>query len=459
MANEEDDKLHADKLLTPAAREAFAADEPPAGFAERVAAAWGKEQAARPPRRRGLSIAIGALTLAAAAAMLFWLRLPPPPASSGERDVAERSTLELGRRAIAVAESGAALSWKVAPDGAARVEQRAGDVFYRVEKGGPFVVSTAAGDVTVLGTCFRVEVRAMDRKAVMAAGAGALAATTILVSVYEGRVLLANEHGRVELAAGERGSAPGVSAPSRASATDAAKKAAALAATPLPPPAAGATREELLKRDAEQRDELAKLRSQVAALEASAIGPSDRKQGDSFFNPSKDELLQMAKECKLKWDSPSLSLTPETMSDKDATALGANDEERRQYNKVLADFNAKTLASLRALYVEVTGDKAGADTLTPQAMETEIRSKVPDTTMQEAMWRLSHERAGLPVPPEDPRNIPAAERFLRIATGTGDEFERELGAAIGPDRARAFRSEHGGWGSRSVSSSDCPPGR
>jgi len=457
MANDEDDKL-----LTDRQREAFLADEPPAGFAERVAGAWDKERAARPPRRRGISIAIGAATLAAAAAMLLWLRLPAAPSLRGEREVAARETLELGRRALAVAEPGAALSWNIASDGAAHVEQRAGDVFYRVEKGGPFVVSTAAGDVTVLGTCFRVEVRPMekmDKKAMMAATAGALAATTILVSVYEGRVLLANEHGRVELAAGDRGSAPNADAPSRVSATEAAKKAAALAAAPLPPPAAGATREELLKRDAEQRDELAKLRAHVAALEANAIGPSDRKPGDSFFNPSKDELLQMAKECKLKWDSPSLSLTPETMSDKTASELGVSDEERRQYNKVLADFNAKTLASLRALYLEVTGDKTGADTLTPQAMETEIRSKVPEATMAEAMWRLSHERAGLPVPPEDPRNVPAAERFLRIATGTGDEFERELGAAIGPDRARALRAEHGGWGSRSVSSSDCPPGR
>ena len=154
MANDEDDKL-----LTEREREAFAADEPPAGFAERVAGAWQKERAARPPRRRGLSIAIGAATLAAAAAMLLWLRLPPVPAARGDREVAERSTLELGRRAIAVAESGAALSWSIASDGAAHVDQRAGDVFYRVEKGGPFVVSTTAGDVTVLGTCFRVEVR------------------------------------------------------------------------------------------------------------------------------------------------------------------------------------------------------------------------------------------------------------------------------------------------------------
>jgi hypothetical protein len=456
MANDEDDQL-----LTEAQRNAFVADEPPAGFAERVAGAWDEERTTRPPRRRGFSIVVGALTLAAAAAMLLWLRLPPAATATGDREVSERTSFEVGRRATAVAEPGAALSWRVATDGTARVEQRAGDVFYRVEKGGPFVVSTTAGDVTVLGTCFRVEVQAMDRKAVMAAGAGALAATTILVSVYEGRVLLANEHGRVEVAAGERGAAHGGSTPSRSDAAEAAKKLAALqaAAAPLPPPAAGASRDELLKRDTAQREELAKLRAQVAALESSSIAPYDRKSGEAFFNPSKDELLAMAKECKLKWDSPSLSLTPETMGDKTAHELGVSDEERRQYNHVMSEFDAKMIAQLRALYVEVTGDKAGADTLTPQAMETEIRSKVPDAVAQDAYWRLSHERAGLVAAPADARNAPAIERFLRLETSAGDEFERELGGAIGPDRARALRSEHGGWGSRSVSSSDCPAGR
>jgi hypothetical protein len=51
------------------------------------------------------------------------------------------------------------------------------------------------------------------------------------------------------------------------------------------------------------------------------------------------------------------------------------------------------------------------------------------------------------------------ERFLRLETSAGDSYERELGAAIGPDRAHALRAGSGGWGSRWVSGSDCPPGR
>ncbi|MGZ3441839.1 MAG: hypothetical protein ACXVDD_20105 [Polyangia bacterium] len=458
--NEEEEE----KRLTAEERAAFGAAEPPAGFAERVVGAWQKERAAAAatarPRRRGLSLAVGGLTLAAAAVMLLWLRPPPSPTGgerAGDHQVGERTTFHVGGRATAVAEAGSALSWRVTPGGEARVQQSAGDVFYRVEKGGPFVVSTAAGDVTVLGTCFRVEVQPMDKKAAMAAGVGALAATMILVSVYEGRVLLANERGRTELAAGERGTAQGAGAPARLAA-EMAKSVARIAAQ-LPPPAAGATREELLKRDADQREELARLRAEVQAMESRAVEPFDRKAGDAYFNPPKDELLQMAKECKLKWDAPPLSLTPETMSDKLAQESGVSDEERRQFNRVTAEFDQRMIAQLRALYVEVTGDKAGADSLTPQAMETEIRSKVPDAMAQEAYWRLSHERAGLIAPSTDTHTASPMERFLRLETSAGDSYERELGAAIGPARAHALRAGNGGWGSRWVSGSDCPPGR
>ena len=45
---------------------------------------------------------------------------------------------------------------------------------------------------------------------------------------------------------------------------------------------------------------------------------------------------------------------------------------------------------------------------------------------------------------------------MRLLTGAGDEYERELGAAIGPDRAHQLRTAQGGWGSRSVSSMGCP---
>jgi hypothetical protein len=391
---------------------------------------------------------------------MLWLRPATPVVGhrNGDHEVAERTTFHLGGRATAVAEGGSALAWNVALDGAARVRQRAGDVFYRVEKGGPFVVSTAAGEVTVLGTCFRVEVQPMivDRKSVVSASVGALAATTILVTVYEGRVLLANERGRTELVAGERGTAQGASAPGRV-----AGATAKLTSAPVvTPPPVDATRDELLQRDATQRGELAQLRARVQELEAKSLKPDGKSASfDSFFNPTNDELRDMAKNCTLRWDMPHVSLSPQTMSDKIAQELGISDEERRQFDRISAEFNQRTLAQLRALYIEVTGDKASAESLTPQALGEEITEKSPESADSDIHWRLSHERAGLIAAATDPRGGSPLERYMRFETGAGDAFERELGAAIGPDRAHALRAERGGWGWRSMSSTKCPEGR
>ncbi|HEY3358598.1 MAG TPA: hypothetical protein VGQ83_35450 [Polyangia bacterium] len=118
----------------------------------------------------------------------------PPLPGSGARTTAVRETILLGGRGVAVAEAGSGLVWAIDRKGAARVNQAAGDVFYRVEAGGAFLVSTPAGDVTAVGTCFRV--------AVDAAPAAAAAAT---VSVAEGRVLIGNRGGNREIGPGERG--------------------------------------------------------------------------------------------------------------------------------------------------------------------------------------------------------------------------------------------------------------
>lgn len=123
----------------------------------------------------------------------------------GSHSATVRTTLQLGRRGVAVAETGAALSWAMSVDGAARVEQTAGDVFYRVDSGERFVVSTFAGDIRVLGTCFRVEVRTMNKPKVAISGAvtGAVVTAVVLVTVYEGRVVTANPKGERVVAAGE----------------------------------------------------------------------------------------------------------------------------------------------------------------------------------------------------------------------------------------------------------------
>ena len=184
--------------------------------------------------------------------------------------------------------------------------------------------------------------------------------------------------------------------------------------------------------------------------------PAAWKHGEDFFKPTKDELLQMAKECQVRWDTPELTIPPATMRDEFALEAGVNDDERRDYDRVAAEFSQKMMAQLRSLYVEVTGDKAGADSLTAPAIISELRDKSPKAVVQEAYWRLSQERAGLIPVSTNTTGASAFERFLRLEMGSGDDFENALAATIGATRAHALRTEEGSWGNR-LMLGGCPP--
>ncbi len=98
--------------------------------------------------------------------------------------------MHLGARGIAVLERGAHVAWN-----GDEVTQSAGDVFYRVERGGAFRVHTPSGDVQVLGTCFRVRVEneengegAVNLRDLKVGAFGAALGAAAFVSVYEGKV-------------------------------------------------------------------------------------------------------------------------------------------------------------------------------------------------------------------------------------------------------------------------------
>lgn len=177
-----------------AAYRALPVDRPPPDFADRVIA---RHEAARHAATRRRRITLAALALAAAAALL--LLAQPDPSADGAHEATTRTTLTLPARGLAVAEPGAALRWHTA--GAMRVEQTRGRIFYRIDDG-PLTVATPAGDITVRGTCFTVEVDPMPSR-LKTAALGALAGAAVTVAVYEGRVALQNDRGTLELAAGD----------------------------------------------------------------------------------------------------------------------------------------------------------------------------------------------------------------------------------------------------------------
>jgi hypothetical protein len=173
----------------------------PAGLEDRL---WQRMHAARPPRSRRWRLVAGAAAVGAVASMA-WLFTADSPAMvrSGAAKTAERTTLSVGTATL-VAEPGTTLTWTPS-DGGVRVEQRSGNVFYRVEPGRPFVVVTDVGELSALGTCFRVEVSSMKlpKQALVGGAIGAVVTAGVFVSVFEGKVSLANDRGRVEIAAGQ----------------------------------------------------------------------------------------------------------------------------------------------------------------------------------------------------------------------------------------------------------------
>ena len=191
---------------------------PPAGFAERVTEAWQRERASgdaepalpsrRPSRLRRAARFGLAAGLAAAVALAAEQTLVMPTA--GFAEATTRLEVAIGGRAVAALEPGAALAWDVGLLGDARVEQERGRAFYRVDRGGPFVVHTPAGEVHVTGTCFSVEVDQMSSEAAFlrsttkGALTSALATALVIVTVHEGRVVLGGPTHEVELELGQR---------------------------------------------------------------------------------------------------------------------------------------------------------------------------------------------------------------------------------------------------------------
>lgn len=438
------------------ALEAWAPLAPPAGFADRVLAAREIPAVRSRLRRRWrwrwpmTAAAIGAAG-AAAAVIAIVVNRAPAQGDSGQVAATRRTTALLGRRAVAVAEAEAELRWRVDADGAASIDQTAGDVFYRVDRGGPFVVHTPAGDVQVTGTCFRVEILTMNKRhVILSAAAGAAIASAAVVTVYEGKVIAGSRGSRSELEAGTRATltAAGTTAIAAASATAPGATASLSAAD-----AARATREELIARDQEQRLEIGKLRARVAELE-DRDAPDRAKDGRPWHDPSPEELAAWVTRCHVRTDEPSFSrwqpIKPGDWSDR-----GVEPGELADLNAALTEIQQKWKALVRALYLEATGDTGGADTLSLDAMRNELHEKSAPAEHNLLLQRIAMERAGQATPPADLSRVTPYERYLRAYLALGGETEAAIARRLGPERAKAIRGD--GWGSRS-DMSGCPTG-
>jgi hypothetical protein len=428
------------------ALDAWSAATPPADLAARVLARSNRRQRGR-RARWGLAAAAALLGAIGGGALLLGRSASTGGARSGSRQLAARGTVAIGDRALAVAEAGSTLSWRLDRDGAARVEQPRGNVFYRVSPGASFRVTTPVGVVTVLGTCFRVAIV----PAAGTAGGGARA----LVTVHEGRVqAMSAGFGGREVSAGQAAWLDGASAPQLRPATIAPRRAlAASPATTRPARAAARTGGPMagkLSRD------LSRLEREVGVLRRALAKAQGKADQTKVFDLKKSDLVAMAQRCELRWDMPSLTIDKApTVPKKHRERLGLGPAEVASIEDVLAKQHRKVVSSLRKLYVEVTNDRQAARVLSPWSLISEITGKSPRAERKAVFSQLARERAGLATASADERRS-AFERMMRLLTALGARLEKEIGARIGPDLARRYRREGGGFGSRSRSSYGCP---
>jgi ferric-dicitrate binding protein FerR (iron transport regulator) len=418
---------------------------PPPGFADDVLDAAASEAAsgsanahpaaemARRRRRLRGAIALGLVGLAAALLLVFALageRGAPP--LSGARVAERRETIRIGERAVLVAEPQAALAWR-SERGATAVEQSRGSVFYRVDRAEEsFSVTTPAGRMVVLGTCFRIDI----------------AQEVATLTVYEGSVAAENEQGRVRVAAGERA----VLVPGQPPSIRPVESADALLPPAAMPATTPATIDELRAREQAYASQVDSLRRRVAELEsalaATSIEPGRPPDG-KFSGFTRDELAWMARRCEVRYDIPGYAYQLDWMVGKaKAAELGLSDAERELINRINREGNARMLAATQDLLIELTGDRAVAEALEPRTLQHEIMLKSRPDDEERALQRLSAERAGLARPPTELSGLPPVERLLRLLVAAGDEYEERLAAAFGRARAVELRRARAGMASR-----------
>lgn len=418
-------------------------EPPPPDFADRMMALRRQEPA---PRRRWRWAGVVAAATAAALVTLVVRRGPGPDV---DQVATARRSVDLGDRGVAVMEVGSALERR-----GGRWSQRAGNVFYRIDRGGSFTLVTPAGEVVVLGTCFRVEVDPMKVIPQTKIGfvAGAALATAVVVTVYEGRVRLANGSGRHDLAAGEQGTFAAGQAPRSLSDSTSAARPPGAARPPALLPAGAGEVEQLRAKIATQEKELAALRQ-----------GQEQKGGGGRRGPvvdvPHDELLARAARCEVRFEEPEISgYEVKGLDEKSdwARAAGLSDTERDAYNESLKELQASVTGQLRALFVEVTGDPQMAEKLPVSGLLDQLMQKSSRPVFVEARARLAKEKAGLQPPPPDLARTPAIERALRIMINSGDELEKKLGERVGAERAKALHRVRDGWPGGRSSMSGCP---
>jgi hypothetical protein len=435
-------------LLTPKEREALSAQRPPERFAERVMTGIAAVAERRRRRRRVLMVAAPIAGLAAAACAALLVRSPP---SHGDVRADAREDVRLGPHVVAVLERGAHVSW----DGD-DVTQWVGDVFYRVEPGGTRRVHTPAGDVTVKGTCFDVKVRpsaqegaGMTRRDAIAGATGAVLGAAVLVGVYEGKVVVSNARGAVDVGSGHSASADahGVYGPwELASTTQAAetsndepwRTANAGLAEQLAASRRRLEENEARKTALEKDLRLLEARLAVVERDGAPAGPLDRDPRD--LTP--DDLKELAKQGRVRtrffcppgggdWHA-----SPEILD-----GLGLAPGDAPVIERAVQATQQRMWQAVEPECAKIVGSDEVAKRLGGEICGLVIQNAASQVDANRDIQLVADVLAGnKPMPP--PAQIDPLTARLLALTSENAAFERDLAGDLGPEVAhRIARDE------------------
>ena len=436
------------------------AQEPPSDFAERVLAmARADERERASSKRRALRIGIFSAVSIAAAATIASMTLLKSTSVAGEAIARDRVQVAIGSRASAVLEPGAHVTWN-----GDDVNQTAGDVFYRVEHGGGFRVHTPAGDVNVLGTCFRARVGSHEENAnvnkrdLKSGAVGAAVSALAFITVYEGKVAISHAGQSVTIAPGEhaRADETGVHRVGESASADGNGPIAEANRAAIDEPYAQANRN-LVETVKEYKDRLSAIEAQKSALEAQlkeaqtraataehdGRAPLDREME---FDPSDAELKELAKEGTVRARFPCPRQESWDYTPKQLDELGLSPDDGSAIHEAMAQSAKRVWSTLRPLCIDALGGSAAtADKLGAATCQTLLFDVARGNGGDEHNdLRVTAEiRAGLR--PASEATTPLQKLLLVLSTQT-KAVESDLTKSLGPDAAhRVAFTDVGCW--------------
>ena len=363
----------------------------------------------------------------------------------------ERKEIRLGERAVVVLEPNSEIRIK---DG--KVEQRRGNVFYRVAQGGTFEIDTSSGKVKVLGTCFRIqqgkESETMKRRDIKVGTLAAAIASAAVVTVYEGKVRLSHAKGEVTLDAGESGklSSAGVR---KLDAKEAEKEARSLEQAGEKKGTSFAKANDQLAADiATLNRKLGSLENEKGKLQKDLLEaqtelakrtdqtpPRDRDD----FDLDQSDWQNLAKSGTIKYRMPCQRKEGFTPSAEGLNKLGLAPQDAEPIREAYAKSYQRLWPKIRAVCGEALGNPELADALGPDScvhVTMNIARKKDSKGAREAAYALTDQRAGIAEPSKKIQGH-MVYRLFDALTSEMPAFEQDLTASLGPENAKLVAYE------------------